>query len=123
MQKNIKQLLKFLFVIAAPLVAFTYYVTHTTEIFSKSPLIICLCTIGLFLVFFNAVFYSFHMSKTKLFSRWSATIFKGFGLMVALDDDTALVIVVGCIGLTFRYENLFTKERPKGNHFKPENRF
>jgi len=122
MKTKIKQLLKFLFVIAAPLVAFTYYVTHTTEIFSKSPLIICLCTIGLFLVFFNAVFYSFHMSKTKLFSRWSATIFKGFGFMVAIDEDTALVIVIGCIGLTFRYENLFTKEKPRFN-LKKENRF
>lgn len=123
MKTKIKQFLKFLFVIGAPLVALIYYVAYITEIFSKSPLIICLCTFGLFLVFFNAVFYSFHMSKTKLFSRWSATIFKGFGLMVAIDEDTALVIVIGCFGLTFRYTDLFTKERPKGNHFKPENRF
>jgi hypothetical protein len=109
MKPKIKQLLKFLFVIAAPLVAIIYYVAYITEIFSKSPLIICLCTFGLFLVLYNAVFYSFHMSKTKLFSRWSATIFTGFGFIIALDDDNSVIIVIGCIGLTFRYKGLFSK--------------
>jgi len=109
MQKNIKFLIKFLFVIAAPLVALIYYVAYITEIFSKSPLIICLCTFGLFLVLFNAVFYSSHMSKTKLFSRWSATIFKGFGFMLAIDDEKELIIVIGFIGLSFKYKGLFSK--------------
>jgi hypothetical protein len=123
MKTKIKQFLKFLFVIALPLVAVIYYVANITEIFSNRPLIICAYTFGVFLVLFNAVFYSFHMSKTKLFSRWSATVFKGFGFMLAIDEDKAIVIVIGCFGLTFRYTDLFTKEKPKGNHFKPENRF
>lgn len=123
MKVKIKQFLKFLFVIAAPILAIIYYVAYITEIFSKSPFIICLCTIGLFLVFFNAIFYSIHMSKTKLFSRWSVTVFKGFGLMLAIDEEDALVTIIACFGITFKYGGLFSKEKPRGNHFKQENKF
>ena len=109
MQKNIKFSIKLIFVILLPLVTVIYYATNIAILYEKSVVLTILSIAPLFLVFFNAVFYSFHMSKTKLFSRWSATIFKGFGLMVAIDDEKALVIVIGCIGLTFRYKELFSK--------------
>jgi CBS domain containing-hemolysin-like protein len=107
MKLKMKQFIKFLFVVASPLVALMYYVIYMNEILGKSSFIIYLYTMGLFLVFFNAIFYSFHMSKVKLFSRWSVTIFKGFGLMAAVEDD-CLIIVIACFGISFRYNGVFT---------------
>ena len=109
MQKNIKFLLKLFFVIVLPLVTVIYYSTHISLLYERSGILAVLSIAPLLLVFFNAIFYSVHMSKTKLFSRWSATIFKGFGFMLAIDDEKALVIVIGCIGLTFKYKGLFSK--------------
>lgn len=123
MQKNMKFLLKLFFVIILPLWAVILYATNISLLYDKSLFDCFISTLPLLCIVFNAVFYSYHMSNTKLFSRWSTTIFKGFGFMIAVDDDNVLVIVIGCIGLTFKYENLFTKEKPNGNHFKPENRF
>jgi len=126
MKLKMKQFIKFLFVIVGPLVAITYYVACISdpgnEIYSKSSFAIYLYTAALFLVFFNAIFYSFHMSKVKLFSRWSVTAYKGFGLMVAAEDD-CLVIVIACFGIIFRHNGFFTKETSKHDQFKPENRY
>jgi hypothetical protein len=109
MQKNIKFLLKLFFVIVLPLVTVIYYATHISLVYEKSAILVVLSIVPLLLVFFNAIFYSVHMSKIKLFSRWSATIFTGFGFIIALDDDNDVIIVIGCIGLTFRYKGLFSK--------------
>ena len=109
MQKNIKFLLKLFFVIVLPLVTVIYYSTHISLLYEKSAILVVLSIVPLLLVFFNAIFYSVHMSKTKLFSRWSATTFTGFGFVIALNDDKELIIIIGFIGLTFRYKGLFSK--------------
>ena len=80
------------------------------DLYDRSIILTALSVVPLLLVFFNAIFYSVHMSKTKLFSRWSTNIFAGFGFIIALDDDNNdVIIVIGCIGLTFRYKGLFSK--------------
>jgi hypothetical protein len=109
MQKNIKFLIKLFFVIVLPLVTVIYYATHISLLYEKSAILVVLSIVPLLLVFFNAIFYSFHMSKTKLFSRWSATMFKGFGFIIAVDDEKELIIVIGFIGLSFKYKGLFSK--------------
>lgn len=110
MQKNIKFLLKLFFVIVLPLVTVIYYSTHISLLYDRSIILTALSVVPLLLVFFNAIFYSVNMSKTKLFSRWSTNIFAGFGFIIALDDDNNdVIIVIGCIGLTFRYKGLFSK--------------
>jgi len=109
MQKNIKFLIKLFFVIVLPLVASIYYVTHISLLYDRSIILTALSVVPLLLIFFNALFYSSHMSKTKLFSRWSSTMFEGFGLLIALDDEKELIIVIGFIGLSFKYKGLFSK--------------
>ena len=107
--KTLKQIIKFFFVFIAPLTAMIFYLYNINEIFSLKVPYIILWHIGILFIYFNALFYSFHMNKTKLFSRWSVTLFKGFGFIIAVDEDVALVIVIGCLGLTFRYNGLFTE--------------
>jgi len=119
--KTLKQFFKFLFVIAAPLVATTYYVTNITEIFSNRPLIICAYTFALILVLFNAVFYSFHMSNTKIFKRFTLNVVPAFGLFIGYDDMGSIQILIGCVGIEFNYVGLCRKST--NSNLKKENKF
>jgi hypothetical protein len=119
--KTLKQFLKLLFVIVAPLVATIYYATNITEIFSSRPLIICAYTFALMLVLFNAVFYSFHMSNTKLWKRFKVYLVPGFGFLIANDNPTVLILI-GFVAIEFDYTGLCRKKKPRFN-LKKENKF
>jgi hypothetical protein len=118
--KTLKQIIKFLAVVAAPLVALILYGYYIQEIFSLNIIQLLLCHVALLLVIYNAIFYSYHMSNTRVFKRFNASIVPAFGLLIGHDDSGSIQILIGCVGIEFNYIGLCRK-KPKGNHFKKEN--
>ena len=111
--KTFKKLIKFLTVVTGPSVALFFYVYYIQEIFSLDIAYIILCHVLLLVVFFNAVFYSYHMSNTKIFDRFTLSIVPAFGLLVGHDNSGSIQILIACVGIDFNYKNLFTEEKPK----------
>ena len=121
--KTFKKLIKFLVVIATPALALFFYVYNIQELFSLNVPYIILWHLALVFVLYNALFYSYHMSKTTILSRFHIALVPAFGLFIAHDDTGCIQMLIACVGIEFNYKGLFTKEKPKGNYFKPENRF
>ena len=121
--KTFKKIIKFLVVVAAPVTAVFFYVYNIQELFSLDISYLILWHIALLFVLYNALFYSYHMSKTTILSRFHVSIVTAFGFFVAYENTSNIQILIGCIGIEFNYKGLFTKEKPKGNYFKPENKF
>ena len=118
--KTLKQIIKFLAVVAAPLVALFFYVYYIQEIFSLDIIYFILCHVALLLVIYNAIFYSYHMSNTKVFKRFNASIVPAFGLLIGHDDAGSIQILIGCVGIEFNYIGLCRKQKPRFN-LKKEN--
>lgn len=121
--KTLKQIIKFLAVVAAPLVAMFFYVYYIQEIFSLDIIYIVLCCIALLLVIYNAIFYSYHMSNTKVFKRFNVSIVPAFGLLIGHDDSSSIQLLLGCVGIEFNYNGLCRKQKLKSNEFKSKNKF
>lgn len=119
--KTFKQIIKFLAVIAAPVTALFFYIYYVHEIFSLDIHYLLLCHIAVLLVFYNALFYSFHMSKTSIFKRFTANIVPAFGLFIGHDDIGSIQILIGCVGIEFNYVGLCRKST--NSNLKKENRF
>jgi hypothetical protein len=123
MKQIIKKTIKFLVVVAIPLIALFLYVHNIKELFNQNVLYIILWHFALLFVLYNAIFYSHHMSKTTISSRFHISIVKAFGIFIAHDDAGLIQLLIGCVGIEFNYKGLLSKQKAKGNHFKPENKF
>ncbi len=120
--KTLKQIIKFFFVFIAPLTAMIFYLHNINEIFSLQLSYIILWHIGILFIYFNAIFYSFHMSNTKVFNRFTVTIVPAFGLLVGHHDSGSIQLLIGCVAIEFNYNGLFRKQKPRFN-LKKENKF
>ena len=119
--KTLKQIIKFLAVVAAPLVALFFYVYYIQEIFSLNVIYLILCHVALLLVIYNAIFYSYHMSNTKIFRRFNASIVPAFGLFIGYDDSGSIQILLGCLGIEIDCTGLCRKST--NSNLKKENKF
>jgi hypothetical protein len=119
--KTLKQIIKFLAVVAAPVTALSFYVYYAQEIFSLDLHYLLLCHIAVLVVFYNALFYSFHMSKTSIFNRFTTSIVPAFGLLIGHHDSGSVQVLFGCIGIEFNYIGLCRKST--NSNLKKENKF
>ncbi len=119
--RTLKKIIKFLAVVAAPLIAVFLYIYYIQEIFSLDLHYLVLCHVALLLVIYNAIFYSYHMSNTKIFKRFTAGIVPAFGLFIGHDDRGSIQVLVGCVGIEFNYVGLCRKST--NSNLKKENRF
>lgn len=119
--KTLKKIIKFLVVVATPLTALFLYVNYVEEIFSLDLHYLLLCHIAVLFIFYNAIFYSFHMSNTKIFRRFNASIVPAFGLLVGHDDSGSVQVLIGCVGIEFNYIGICRKST--NNNLKKENKF
>jgi len=118
--KTLKQIIKFLVVAAAPVTSVFLYVHNIKELFNQNILYIILWHLALVFVLYNALFYFYHMSNTKVFKRFNASIVPAFGLLVGHDDSGSIQILIGCVGIEFNYIGLCRKQKPRFN-LKKEN--
>ena len=121
MRNQLKSFIKFFYVIGLPTISILLYAFNLHKIFSLNLLQIILIHTGVLLVMFNALFYSFHMSKTTMLSRFNISLAPAIGLAIALDSPGNIQILILCVGIEFRYKDLFGKTSPKeksGNYFK-----
>jgi len=124
MRNILKKTIKFTVVIAIPALALFFYVYNIKELFNLHIPYIILWHLALIFVLYNALFYSYHMSKTTIFSRFHISIVQAFGIFIAHDDTPGQIqMLIGCIAIQFKYKGLFGKQKPNGNYFKPENKF
>lgn len=119
--KTLKQIIKFLAVIVAPITALSFYVYYVHEIFSLDLHYLLLCHIAVLVVFYNALFYSFHMSNIKVFNRFNTSIVPAFGFLIGHHDSGSIQILIACIGIDFNYVGLCRKSTSR--NLKKENRF
>lgn len=119
--KTLKKIIKFLAVVAAPLVALILYGYYIQEIFSLNIIQLLLCHVALLVVIYNAIFYSYHMSNTKIFRRFNASIVPAFGLLIGHDDSGSVQVLIGCVGIEFNYIGICRKST--NNNLKKENKF
>ena len=113
--KTLKQIIKFIIVVAIPIVTLFFYVYNIQEVFSSSISNIVICHIGILIILFNAIFYSYHMSNTKLWKRFTINIVPAFGFFIGHADSGNIQILFGCFGIEFNYVGLFSKEKPRFN--------
>jgi hypothetical protein len=119
--KTLKKIVKFIVVVAIPIVTLSFYVYNIEQVFSLSILNIVICHLGILLTFFNAIFYSYHMSNTKIFNRFTASIVPAFGFLIGHHDSGSVQLLIGCVGLEFNYVGLYRKST--NSNLKKENRF
>jgi hypothetical protein len=119
--KTLKKIVKFIVVVAIPIVTLSFYVYNIEQVFSLSTSNIVICHLGILLTFFNAIFYSYHMSNTKIFNRFNASIVPAFGFLIGHHDSGSIQILIACIGIDFNYIGLFRKST--NSNLKKENRF
>jgi hypothetical protein len=120
--KTLKQIIKFFFVFIAPLTAMIFYLYNINEIFSLQVPYIILCHIAVLFIYFNALFYSYHMSNTKIFNRFTVTKVSAFGLLIGHHDLGMIQLLIGCVAIEFNYNDLCRKQKPRFN-LKKENKF
>jgi len=113
--KTFKQIIKFLVVIAAPIVAIFFYLYNINEIFTLELSYIVLWHICILFICFNSLFYSFHMSNTKVFKRFNIRIVPAFGLIIGHDDSGSIHILIACVDIEFDYIGLCSKKKPRFN--------
>lgn len=111
--KTLKKIIKFLVVVAVPSVTLFFYLYYIEEIFSQNIIFILSCSIALLLTIYNAIFYSYHMSNTRIFDRFTVSIVPAFGLLVGHDNSGSIQILIACVGIDFNYKDLFTEDKPK----------
>jgi hypothetical protein len=119
--RTLKKIIKFLAVVAAPLIAVFLYIYYIQEIFSLDLHYLVLCHVALLLVIYNAIFYSYHMSNTKIFRRFNASIVPAFGLFIGYDDSGSIQILLGCLGIEIDCTGLCRKST--NSNLKKENKF
>jgi hypothetical protein len=61
------------------------------------------------------------MNKIKIFKRFKVYLAPGFGLLIANDNPTVLILI-GFVAIEFDYTGLCRKKKPRFN-LKKENRF
>jgi hypothetical protein len=121
MRNQLKSFIKFFYVIGLPAISILLYAFNLHKIFSFSLLHIILIHTAVLLVMFNALFYSFHMSKTTMLSRFSISLAPAIGFAIALENSGNIQFLILCIGIEFKYKDLFGKRISKeksGNYFK-----
>lgn len=117
-----KEIIKFFFVFVAPLTTMFFYLYNINVIFNLQVHYIILCHIAVLFIYFNAIFYSYHMSNTKIFNRFIITIVPAFGLLIGHHDSGTIQLLIGCLAIEFNYNGLCRKQKPRFN-LKKENKF
>ena len=123
MKQILKKSIKFLVVIACPALALFFYVDNIKELFSLNVPYIILWHLALLFVLYNALFYSYHMSKTTILSRFHISIVPAIGIFIGYDNSKSIQMLIGFIGIDFNCKGLCGKNKPEGNYFKSDNKF
>ena len=121
--KTLLKIIKFLVVIVMPVTALSIYLYNIEALLESETSYIVLWSACLLFVLYNALFYSYYMDKTKIFSRVNVSIVRAFGFFIAIENDYNVQILILCIGIEFKIDKLFGKQKTKTDHLNPQNKF